>query len=85
MSSNKEEKDSIFDNNNENSKVKEQKSAAKDTTTIDITKAGSTSKDILDIIDTPDVAIWNKSTQINKGNRTEIVKNYKGEKEEEEE
>ena len=42
-------------------------------TTIDITKASNTSKDILDITDTPDVATWNKGTQI-KGNAADIIK-----------
>jgi hypothetical protein len=64
-SNNKERKDSTFDNNNkEDSKVeKEKKPAAKGTTIIDITKAGTISRDILDITDTPDVAAWNKSIQ----------------------
>jgi hypothetical protein len=53
----------------------EQQESAKTTTTaiIDITKAGNTSKDILDIIETPDVATWNKETQT-KGNAADIIK-----------
>ena len=47
--------------------------SAKTTPTIDITKASSTSKDILDITDTPDVATWNKGTQI-KDNAADIIK-----------
>jgi hypothetical protein len=47
--------------------------SAKTTTTIEITKASNTSKDILDITDTPDVATWNKGTQI-KGNAADIIK-----------
>jgi len=75
-SDNKEEKDSTVDNNNkeEDSKVEKEKPVANDTTTIDITKAGSTSKDILDITDTPDVAAWNKSVQIKGNAAKEIVK-----------
>ena len=36
---------------------------AKDSSVVDITKSVNTSKDILDITDTPDVAVWNKSVQ----------------------
>jgi hypothetical protein len=74
-SNNKERKDSAVDNSKEeDSKVgQEKKPAAKGTTIIDITKAGTISKDILDITDTPDIATWNKSIQI-KGNPAEIVK-----------
>ena len=35
----------------------------KDSNVVDITKSDNTSKDILDITDTPDVAVWNKSVQ----------------------
>ena len=35
----------------------------KDSSVVDITKSDNTSKDILDITDTPDVAVWNKSVQ----------------------
>jgi hypothetical protein len=35
-----------------------------DGTVINITRADNVSKDILDITDTPDVAVWNKSVQI---------------------
>jgi hypothetical protein len=40
---------------------------------VDITKSENTSKDILDITDTPDVAVWNKSVQI-KSNAANIAK-----------
>jgi hypothetical protein len=78
-SNNKEEKDSAVDNNKEeDSKLEKEKPVAKDTTTIDITKAGSTSKHILDITDTPDVAAWNKSVQIKGNSAKEIVKKSQG-------
>ena len=35
----------------------------KDSSVVDITKSDNSSKDILDITDTPDVAVWNKSVQ----------------------
>lgn len=59
--------------NSDHQDSKEEESAKTTTTTIDITKAGNTSKDILDITDTPDVATWNKGTQI-KGNAADIIK-----------
>jgi hypothetical protein len=57
----------------------EQQESVKTTTTaiIDITKAGDTSKDILDIIETPDVATWNKETQT-KDNAADIIKRSHG-------
>jgi FtsZ-interacting cell division protein YlmF len=63
-----EEKNSIdpTDENgdNEDSKVQQRDSArTKDSSVVDITKSDNTSKDILDITDTPDVAVWNKSVQ----------------------
>ncbi|MCC2647886.1 MAG: hypothetical protein K0S67_1696 [Nitrososphaeraceae archaeon] len=61
---------SVDNSDHQDSKEEE---SAKTTTTIDITKAGNTSKDILDITDTPDVATWNKGTQI-KGNAADIIK-----------
>ena len=49
---------------NEDSKVQQRDSArTKDSSVVDITKSVNTSKDILDITDTPDVAVWNKSVQ----------------------
>ena len=49
---------------NEDSKVQQRDSArTKDSSVVDITKSINTSKDILDITDTPDVAVWNKSVQ----------------------
>ena len=63
-----EEKNSVdpTDENgdNEDSKVLQRDSArTKDSSVVDITKSVNTSKDILDITDTPDVAVWNKSVQ----------------------
>ena len=63
-----EEKNSVdlTDENgdNEDSKVQQRDSArTKDSSVVDITKSVNTSKDILDITDTPDVAVWNKSVQ----------------------
>ena len=50
--------------NNEDSKVQQRDSArTKDSSVVDITKSVNTSKDIIDITDTPDVAVWNKSVQ----------------------
>ena len=61
----------------QDSKEEQQQESAR-ATTIDITNVGSdTSKDILDIIETPDVATWNKGTQI-KGNAADIIKNSQG-------
>ena len=57
--------------NSDHQDSKEEESAK--TTTIDITKASNTSKDILDITDTPDVATCNKGTQI-KGDAADIIK-----------
>jgi hypothetical protein len=52
--------------NNEDSKVQQRDSArTKDSSVVDITKSVNSSKDIIDIADTPDVAVWNKSVQIN--------------------
>jgi hypothetical protein len=47
-----------------------------DGTVINITRADNVSKDILDIIDTPDVAVWNKSVQI-KGKIVDTIKQSK--------
>jgi hypothetical protein len=59
--------DSIIQNDdNQDLEVKQHNSArAKDSSSVvDITKYGNISKDILDITDTPDVAVWNKSVQV---------------------
>jgi hypothetical protein len=49
---------------NEDSKVQQRDSArTKDSSVVHITKSDNTSKDIIDITDTPDVAVWNKSVQ----------------------
>ena len=49
---------------NEDSKVQLRDSArTKDGNVVDITNSDNNSKDILDITDTPDVAVWNKSVQ----------------------
>ena len=68
MNNDIEEKNSVdsTDENgdNEDSRVKQRDSArTKDSSVVDITKSVNTSKDILDITDTPDVAVWNKSVQ----------------------
>ena len=66
-------KDRHFSVDNSDHQDSKEEESAKTTTTIDITKASSTSKDILDITDTPDVATWNKGTQI-KGDAADIIK-----------
>ena len=68
MNNDIEEKNSVdpTDENgdNEDSKVQQRDSArTKDSSVVDITKSDNSSKDILDITDTPDVAVWNKSVQ----------------------
>jgi hypothetical protein len=68
MNNDIEEKNSVdsTDENGDNkdSRVKQRDSArTKDSSVVDITKSDNTSKDILDITDTPDVAVWNKSVQ----------------------
>jgi hypothetical protein len=65
-------KDKHFSVDNSDHPGSKEEESAK-TTTIDITKASNTSKDILDITDTPDVATWNKGTQI-KGSAADIIK-----------
>jgi hypothetical protein len=63
--------------NNEDSKVQQRDSArTKDSSVVDITKSDNTSKDIIDITDTPDVAVWNKSVQI-KSNDANMVTHSK--------
>jgi hypothetical protein len=63
--------------NNEDSKVQQRDSArTKDSSVVDITKSVNSSKDIIDIADTPDVAVWNKSVQINV-NGANMVKHSK--------
>jgi hypothetical protein len=71
--SNKEKHFSVDNSDRQDSKEEKQQESGETTTTIDITKVGDTSRDILDITDTPDVATWNKGTQI-KGNAAEIIK-----------
>jgi hypothetical protein len=66
-------KDRHFSVDNSDHQDSKEEESAKTTTTIDITKASNTSKDILDITDTPDVATWNKGTQI-KGDAADIIK-----------
>ncbi|HZC49538.1 MAG TPA: hypothetical protein VE244_10815 [Nitrososphaeraceae archaeon] len=66
-------KDKHFSVDNSDHQDSKEEESAKTTTTIEITKASNTSKDILDITDTPDVATWNKGTQI-KGNAADIIK-----------
>ncbi|MDQ3837855.1 MAG: hypothetical protein M3297_01145 [Thermoproteota archaeon] len=52
-------------------------SKRKENRIIDITESDNTSRDILDIADTPDVAVWNKLFQ-NKSNVTNQEKHPKG-------
>jgi hypothetical protein len=70
--SNKDKHFSVHNSDSQDSKEEKQQGSGK-TATIDITKVGDISGDILDIIDTPDVATWNKETQI-KGNAADIIK-----------
>ena len=68
MNNDIEEKNSVDSTNengdNEDSRVKQRDSArTKDSSVVDITKSVNSSKDIIDITDTPDVAVWNKSVQ----------------------
>jgi hypothetical protein len=65
-------KDKCFSVDNSDYQDSKEEESAK-STTIDITKASSTSKDILDITDTPDVATWNKGTEL-KGSAADIIK-----------
>ncbi|MGI8834218.1 MAG: hypothetical protein ACR2IS_16485 [Nitrososphaeraceae archaeon] len=81
MNNDIEEKNSVDSTNengdNEDSRVKQRDSArTKDTSVVDITKSDNISRDILDITETPDVAIWNKSVQ-NKSNVANMVKHSK--------
>ncbi len=63
---------------NKDLKVKQYNSArTQDSKIIDITKSDNTSKGILDIADTPDVAVWNKSVQI----KSEVTNQSKHSKE----
>ena len=76
------------DNNNDSDREEENKAdrtidngdkrlaGIEDGTVIDITRADNVSKDILDITDTPDVAVWNKSVQI-KGKVVDKIKQSK--------
>jgi hypothetical protein len=74
---NKNKHFSVDNGDYQDSKEEEEQESAR-ATTIDITDVGGdTSKDILDIIETPDVATWNKGTQI-KGNAADIIKNSQG-------
>ena len=79
MNNDIEEKNSVDPTNengdNEDSKVQQRDSArTKDSSVVDITKSDNTSKDILDITDTPDVAVWNKSVQIKSNDDANMVK-----------
>ena len=75
----KNNNDSTKENgDNEDSKVQQRDSArTKDSSVVDITKSDNTSKDILDITDTPDVAVWNKSVQIKSNDDANMVKHSK--------
>jgi hypothetical protein len=79
MNNDIEEKNSVDPTNengdNEDSKVQQRDSArTKDSSVVDITKSVNTSKDILDITDTPDVAVWNKTVQIKSNDDANMVK-----------
>ena len=68
MNNDVEEKNSVDstseNGDNEDSRAKQRDSTrTKDSSFVDITKSDNTSKDILDITETPDVAAWNKSVQ----------------------
>ena len=82
MNNDIEEKNSV-NSTNENgddvdSRVKQRDSARrKDRSVVDTTKSDNTSKDILDITDTPDVAVWNKSVQIKSNDDANMVKHSK--------
>ena len=65
-------KDKHFSVDNSDYQDSKEEQSAKTTPTIDITKASSTSKEVLDITDTQDVATWNKGTQI-KGSAADII------------
>lgn len=55
----------VDNGDNKDLKVKQYDSArTEDSKFIDISQSDNTSKGILDIADTPDVAVWNKSVQI---------------------
>ena len=71
----KNNNDSTKENgDNEDSKVQQRDLArTNDSSIINITKSDNTSKDILDITDTPDVAVWDKSVQ-KKNNITNHLK-----------
>jgi hypothetical protein len=78
MNNDLEEKNNIDstkeNGDNEDSKVQQRDLArTNDSSIINITKSDNTSKDILDITDTPDVAVWNKSVQ-KKNNITNHLK-----------
>ena len=78
MNNDLEEKNNIDstkeNGDNEDSKVQQRDLArTNDSSIINITKSDNTSKDILDMTDTPDVAVWNKSVQ-KKNNITNHLK-----------
>jgi hypothetical protein len=74
---NKNKHFSVDNGDYQDSKEEEQQESTR-ATTIDITNVGGdTSKDILDISETPDVATWNKGTQI-KGTAADIIKKSQG-------
>jgi hypothetical protein len=58
----------------------QQRQGRETSATIDITKAMDTSAEIIDIMNTPDVATWNKGMQI-KGDAAEVVKRSNRQKE----
>ena len=67
----------VDNGDNKDPKVKQYDSArTEDSKIIDISQSDNTSKGILDIADTPDVAVWNKSVQI-KSDVTNLSKHSK--------
>jgi hypothetical protein len=81
MNNDIEEKNSVDPTNengdNEDSGVKQRDPArTRDSSFVDMTNSDNTSKDILDITDTPDIAVWNKPVQI-KSNDANMVKHSK--------
>jgi hypothetical protein len=81
MNNDIEEKNSVAPTNengdNEDSRVKQRDPArTRDSSFVDMTNSDNTSKDILDITDTPDIAVWNKSFQ-NKSNDANMIRHSK--------
>jgi hypothetical protein len=81
MNNDIEEKNNVDPTNengdNEDARVKQRDPArTRDSSFVDMTNSDNTSKDILDITDTPDIAVWNKSIQ-NKSNDANMIRHSK--------